>query len=59
MGGLALTTSTYLPILNSISPLTTKIWKVVQNVKTGVVWGGQGSPKVIEIAPFDRAHTIS
>jgi len=31
--------STYLPNLKSLSPPTTKIWKVTQNVENGVVWG--------------------
>jgi len=25
--------------LKSLSPLTTKIWKTIQNVDNGVVWG--------------------
>jgi len=29
----------YLPNLKSLSPLTTKIWKTIQNVENGVVWG--------------------
>ena len=29
----------YLPNLKSLSALTTKIWKTIQNVENGVVWG--------------------
>jgi len=28
-----------IPNLKSLSPLTTKIWKTIQNVENGVVWG--------------------
>ena len=34
-----------------------EIWKVPQNVENGVVWGGYGSPKVIEIAPVSIDRT--
>jgi len=27
------------PNLKSLSPVTKKIWKTIQNVKNGVVWG--------------------
>ena len=38
--GLALATvNLYLPTLKSSTPLTTKIWKAIQNVETGVVRG--------------------
>ena len=31
--------STYLPNLKSLTPLTMKIWKAIQNVENGVAWG--------------------
>jgi len=31
--------STNLPNSKSLSPPTTKIWKMIQNIEIGVVWG--------------------
>ena len=48
-----------IPNLKSLTPLTTKIWQVIQNVENGVVWGGQGYSRSPEIAPIDKGHTSS
>jgi len=49
--------STYLTNVKSLTTLTTKIWKVIQNVENAAVWGTYGHSRSLEIAPIDRAHT--
>ena len=45
----------YLQNLKSLSPLTTQIWKAIQNVEIG--WFGVS--RSLEIAPINRTHTSS
>jgi len=48
--------STKFEVSISNSPLTTKIWKVIQNVKNGVFWVAMGHSRSLKIATFDTAH---